>query len=275
MDFEEPSIEGHELKKYYVYELINSITNEVFYVGKGQSYRVNQHELDAKNVLYDSPKIDMIREITQQGGEVIKLIIGRFNEENEALAVESTLIHWIYGIQNLTNIAGGHGCDTIRPKGDCCIIEGIDIPPKERSNNGEYTSLETRKIIENDIENFMRSVKGELEQKLNIIFSDVKIDKSRFTEIYHEISDVKIAIFSNNSTTKKLKLEIRPITSRKEHVRKIIELCSKQAAIESRSNGMYALIPSQKPTQDIDEICKHFNQAREIILSTLIPRRYD
>ncbi|WP_051449049.1 GIY-YIG nuclease family protein [Tolumonas lignilytica] len=260
-------VEDKKLKKYYVYELVDPMTNEVFYVGKGQEYRVEQHEIEAKNEEANSKKIKKIHDITQQGYEVIKRIIGRFDEENEAFSVEATLIHWVYGKNNLTNIAGGHGCDSIRPYGDNSIIEGIDIPPRERSNNGEYSNVEKNKIIENDIENFMVNVKNELERKLNLEFSEIRIDQSRFTEIYHEINGLKITVFSNNSKTRKLKLEVRPLTSKKEHVKNVINLCEKQSVIKIKNAGKYALIPSQKPTQDIDDICLYFNVVKEIIIN--------
>ena len=58
-------------------------------------------------------------------------VLGRFDTEQEAYAVEATLIHWVYGHENLTNIQAGHGWRHIRPKAQgFSELQGIDIPKR-------------------------------------------------------------------------------------------------------------------------------------------------
>lgn len=263
------SEEVKELKKYYVYELVCGETGRVFYVGKGQEYRVKQHEIDANKDNLHSDKLKAIREIKDSGSDVITRIIGRYDNENEAYAVESTLIHWVYGIDSLTNISGGHGCETIRDRGVFSVIEGIDIPKRERSFNGEYSSDEVRKVKDNDIEKFMFGLRETLESRLNVVFSDVCLAQSRFSEIYYDLCGVRIAILTNNSKAKRIKVEIRPVNMKTISVGRVIELCEKDTRIESRNYGKYALIPSHKPTIDIDVVCERFIETKNMIYKAL------
>lgn len=45
--------------KYYVYELINSLTNSPIYVGKGTSGRMYMHEYYAKKTVRSDMEIDI------------------------------------------------------------------------------------------------------------------------------------------------------------------------------------------------------------------------
>lgn len=129
------------LKQFYVYVLIDPLTAKVFYVGKGQGERALEHRKDSLKTESNSKKLERIREIEKSGESKVKeMVVGRFKSEEAAFAVEATLIHWMYGYENLTNVARGHGADTIRNKGDDDNLEGIDIPVKVRTNNGEYTN---------------------------------------------------------------------------------------------------------------------------------------
>ncbi|MFT5725910.1 MAG: hypothetical protein ACI8PB_000026 [Desulforhopalus sp.] len=104
------------LKPFYVYALIDNSNKKVFYVGKGQDDRIFQHkkEVERGNVISD--KQTEINNLMQSGCEVKEYVIGRFGTEEEAFAVESTLIHWVYGKDSLTNNASGHGSQHIRDK---------------------------------------------------------------------------------------------------------------------------------------------------------------
>lgn len=113
---------------YYVYELINfSNPNKpkVFYVGKGVGSRVYEHARIVCNkiqsgVTITDPKEKALQQLLEdESPENLKeLVIGRYATEAEALAVESTLIKWVYGHDSLTNIVHGHQEQHIRQKGN-------------------------------------------------------------------------------------------------------------------------------------------------------------
>ncbi len=93
---------------HYVYLLIDPRTERVFYVGKGQGNRINQHLVGALETNTDEKaKIKTIREIQDAGLEVGLDILRYGLSENGALEIESTMIDFI-GKENLTNIVRGH-----------------------------------------------------------------------------------------------------------------------------------------------------------------------
>jgi len=87
----------------YVYLLINSENNKVFYVGKGQKNRIFDHELENNE---EKDKNKKIVEIKNNGYKVIRKIL-RYNlDKKTAEEVESSIIDYI-GKENLTNIVSG------------------------------------------------------------------------------------------------------------------------------------------------------------------------
>lgn len=142
---------------YYVYELIDS-TNpnqlKVFYVGKGIGARIKDHakkvlaKISANEEIKD-PKELVLKQLltsTNTSPDCLKeLVIGRYATEDEAFAVESTLIKWVYGHENLTNIVHGHRADQIREKGNYDFDS--ELQPlaylKQRVHN-----IESRGIVE-------------------------------------------------------------------------------------------------------------------------------
>jgi hypothetical protein len=103
---------------YYVYVLIDGRDGSVFYVGKGKDSRIFQHEKEVHRGLSETEKQKRIETILKSGSAVVPLVVGHYRTEKQALAVESTLIHWVYGRGTLTNDQSGHGCLSIRPKGN-------------------------------------------------------------------------------------------------------------------------------------------------------------
>jgi len=102
------------VKRFYVYELIDSLTRRVFYVGKGQGSRIEDHEREARSGVF-SKKCNRIRKIWRLGGEVIRTVVRRFEYETEAYRYEAFLIHK-YGQARLTNInLGGCGAISLPP----------------------------------------------------------------------------------------------------------------------------------------------------------------
>lgn len=101
------------MKAYYTYVLIDSSTNNIFYVGKGSGNRMYKHiqisqgESICKNV--NKKLYNKIQKIIADGNNVISLKV--FENENEKLTLEyeKGLILKL-GIENLCNLTlGGEG----------------------------------------------------------------------------------------------------------------------------------------------------------------------
>lgn len=94
--------------QFYVYELSDPITGDVFYVGKGKGDRVGQHEAAAR-AGKPGAKCDRIRQIWASGAQVARIIVKRFARETDAYAAEVERIA-LYGVDSLTNVSrGGRG----------------------------------------------------------------------------------------------------------------------------------------------------------------------
>ena len=157
------------LLPHYVYELIDPRTNEVFYIGKGSGDRVDAHARTADRD-EENAKAARITDIRQSGSDVLGVIIGRFQTEGEAFAVESVLIKWVYGFDNLTNRVHGHRHQLIRPRahkelGVYYAIEGIDMGRKIIGmRDGSYTDAQIEKIRDNLIFEKLASLRDDLRQ---------------------------------------------------------------------------------------------------------------
>jgi hypothetical protein len=94
---------------YYVYLLKDPRNKKPFYIGKGHGNRVIQHGLSAlDSKTKETDKIKKIREINSAGKKVVVEILRHSMSEDQAFAVECSIIDYI-GINNLTNIVSGHG----------------------------------------------------------------------------------------------------------------------------------------------------------------------
>mgnify|MGYP004690875557 FL=1 len=116
MEFSKEAVEQLD---YYVYRLIDPRNGQTFYVGKGKGNRVFQHVqgtidyydgVDPKEHNFDEDpnKMRIIREIREEGLEVIHVIQRWHLTEEEAFEVEAALIDCFPG---LTNIQSGHGSE--------------------------------------------------------------------------------------------------------------------------------------------------------------------
>lgn len=156
------------LRQHYVYELRNPDTKELFYVGKGLGERRSAHVKAAiKNSNNDeqSEKIKIINDLLEKHGEILELIIGRYDTDEEAKAVEATLIKWIYGINNLTNISHGRHSKSIRSKDGYNVEPYIDEPKIKREVTLDYTRNIIKRMEESGVPGVFEEIKCKLEEE--------------------------------------------------------------------------------------------------------------
>jgi hypothetical protein len=185
-----------ELKKYYVYALIDSRRMDesgygIFYIGKGSNKRVLDHVKNVNAMINsfdteesesfvgdskekndnESSKVRRIKEINDDvDAHVIECIVGRFDTAEEAFAVEATLIEWVYGREKnqgqLTNIQPGRYSKHIRSKGNFDTNERLDIPKKVRLvevvEGKGYLKRQLDKLIMNNTEETAELLADEL-----------------------------------------------------------------------------------------------------------------
>jgi hypothetical protein len=128
------------LLPHYVYVLADPADQSVFYVGKGQGKRVSHHWSEARrDAGTDTAKLARLRDLIARELAPLELIIGRYETEDEAFAVEATLIKWVYGFENLTNAVHGHGQERIRALGNFEAVANIDREHRPAARDGEYS----------------------------------------------------------------------------------------------------------------------------------------
>jgi len=101
------------MKPYYTYVLIDSVTNKIFYVGKGSGNRMYKHIQIAKgqSICRNTNKklYNKIQKIITTGNNVITLKVFENEDEYLILEHEKKLISEL-GIENLCNLTtGGEG----------------------------------------------------------------------------------------------------------------------------------------------------------------------
>lgn len=101
------------MNSFYVYILAYP-DGKVFYVGKGTGKRIDCHEYEAKSG-GTSEKCVIIRDIWTQGRQVLKKKLYRNLSEEDALAIESILIH-LFDRANLANEQDGQKRNLPRAK---------------------------------------------------------------------------------------------------------------------------------------------------------------
>jgi hypothetical protein len=93
------------LSRWYVYELVDGRSGDVFYVGKGTGDRMHAHEKQAPKTPH-SKKSARILSIQSSGSSVVKRQVACFWDEQAAYDFETDHIEW-FGLQNLTNVLPG------------------------------------------------------------------------------------------------------------------------------------------------------------------------
>jgi hypothetical protein len=93
------TLDAHEIsnalkainKRFYVYVLFRP-NGQPFYVGKGLGRRVFNHEMEARNTSIKTHKLNVIRAIIRQGGQIRYALPHFCDDEGEAHTFEAKLI---------------------------------------------------------------------------------------------------------------------------------------------------------------------------------------
>ena len=260
-----------KLKEHYVYELIDPRNNEVFYVGKGVGHRVEQHRKDAEND-NNTIKLKRINDIELDNLEIIERIIGRYDTDYEAKAVEATLIKYIYGLKNLANEVHGRGADTIREKDDNDTIVGIDIPETKYEHDYIYTNKNKVAYEEYNVQAFMEDKKAELEKLTTLDFTNPEPQQAyKSIVIKHVIKSFEIHILTNSNESEGIIVEVKPIETGKivrKHITKLIKSSTLLKGLGHNKNDntySYAKLHSIESTESIDTVAESINQYVSII----------
>lgn len=144
----------------------------IFYVGKGKGNRSNSHfhELDRFLNSEDeqesrelSEKLTKIKKIRDLGREPQARIVGRYKTADEAFAVEAILIHWVYGIDKLTNIVSGHGHEYVRRREVYKPMDNLETRRVIGERDGAFTQDLRNKWEKFDIDERLKAIEIYLE----------------------------------------------------------------------------------------------------------------
>ena len=240
------------LKSYYVYALIDPTQdNQIFYIGKGTKVRGLDHIKEAKEHEKTSPKLDRIRKIENQNFEVIFRVLCRFDTEPEAFAVESILIHWVYGHENLTNIQPGHGVNFIRDiKQKFPELKGIDIPKKLKIS-GRITTGYTQEIIERHASYNHLELAEDLRDYLSLnnipgINNEILgLENGRYVGFTIDVNkSAQLVIQLTDTSTHNVTFNLKPITEKKADRDNFIKFVNTIPMLDYRNEGKYAKFSS-------------------------------
>ncbi len=259
----------NQLKKYYVYALIDPrdvSENGILYIGKGKDTRGQAHATKALSFKEltktvedndrQSEKHKKIQEIYKATNEKpIVRVIGRFDTNEEAFAVEAVLIQYCYGLTrsggSLTNIVLGHNSRHFRHKGDFELTSRLDIPKVNRIV-GEYSKSEVDKLISNNIPEIAEET---VEQLRALIASDpdlknkIQIDNPQFVESGRYVGAV--VNFGEDDVIMRLQFRstkmVTNLRARKESTQQGKQLFSarmKELDLEIKNKGAYGWMPN-------------------------------
>jgi hypothetical protein len=238
---------------YYVYILIDGRDGSTFYVGKGKDSRLFQHEKEAHRGPAETEKQKRIESILKSGSAVAPLVVGCYPTEKKALAVESTLIHWVYGRETLTNDQGGQGCLSIRPKNNYSILQGIDEPELG------YCERRAEDRERNDIINFLSDIRDVVERECNFKFDDFDTHNPRHTYLYKIYKGVKFTIVSHHTSRRAAAVTIEAIDTKEANKARVRYICD-NTLLEWKDGGRYGRIMPAKPYRDVSVILEKFKE---------------
>jgi hypothetical protein len=240
-------------RMYYVYILIDGRDGSVFYVGKGKDSRAFQHEKEAHRGLAETEKQKRIEIIHKSGSVFVPLIVGYHPTEKQALAVESSLIHWVYGRETLTNDQSGHGYISIRPKDNYSTLQGIDEPElgycERRADDRER----------NDIIRFLSEIRDVVERECNFKFDDFDTHNPRHTYLYKIYKGVKFTIVSHHTPRRAAAVTIEAIDTKEVNKARVRYICD-NTKLEWKDGGRYGRIMPAKPYRNVSAILEKFKE---------------
>lgn len=180
---------------YYVYALVNPITDKVFYIGKGTENRVFAHKLEVlenKSEIGSLKKIE-IYEILKSNFEVKHVIIRHGLSEKEAFLLEATLIEYHnFALHKLTNEVSGHNSSFYGIKTTDELIRQYNAPKLDR-------------LIHNVIIININRQYTKVKNSINGIYEATKeswvINKNRITQLEYALSEYQgiiIGVFKIN-----------------------------------------------------------------------------
>jgi hypothetical protein len=255
------------LREFYVYALIDPRDSSIFYVGKGKRERILQHagQVAIGDTFIDcndgegnpnsnqtrTEKVQKIAEIKMAGLDVIERILARFNTQDEAFAVESVLIHWVYGRKQeggvLTNIQAGHGHSHVRRKNNLEQCEYLDVVKKMRSAPGVYGSTSLKRLLDNQIPTIALETVQQLRSQLpprmrHLKISDpVVIESGRWVGADVEMDEPAV-ILRLQFSPKQLVTNLRPLEEGKKSGRKAFVDRVSAAGLKPLGNDRYCWI---------------------------------
>lgn len=238
---------------YYVYVLTDPTNNSIFYVGKGTGNRYSNHVKEVEKGLTESLKQQKILKILKNGSNIMPLIVGRFSSEEEALAVESLLIHWAYGIDSLVNCNGGHGVSFIRPKSHYEALQGIDEP---ELNYCERTKENRER---NNIIPYLEELRAYIELNCDIRFDDIHTSNDRHTYLVKFIKGVRLAICCHHNSKRSAAVTIESIDLKAANRERVKYICD-NTRLECKNNGRYGKIMPAGMHTDRVVILKKFRE---------------
>lgn len=255
------------IKNFYVYELYDKRTGDVFYVGEGVRERALDHIREAANIrknlenesekqpAHANAKIDRINDLISDGKDYLGIrVVGRFDSKHEAQAVEAILINWVYGPDNLTNISRGRGNLHIRPYDrSTCEIAGIDIPKRYDLQGRRSKRTGYLENIRNNHEKYLHfSMAEEIARHLDDagvqLESNIPTywEQGRYIALFVPLvtDSVRMIIQLTNSSKNQHVYNIIPTHNNNEGRRKFIIYMEKyHNEIYIRNNGMYCKLP--------------------------------
>ncbi|WP_051640673.1 GIY-YIG nuclease family protein [Thiomicrorhabdus sp. Milos-T2] len=251
------------LKKYYVYLLIDPRDDSVFYVGKGQGDRALQHAKLAKDNS-ENAKESQIKDIQLKGLTVKELVIGRYDSESEAFAVEATLIKWVYGFKNLTNSVQGHHSKSIRFFGDYEQVDNIDIPVKKYTNDGQYTESYKKLVVENNVIESVEDLRDYFIQRTQgLEFSAVDDKDPRFVLFRWLHKGLSIAI-ARPPTKAKFSVILSSPHGTKDEKEQILKICE-VSSFNSKKYGDYARYTPDTKSEDYQVLLEGFFEQKRVL----------
>lgn len=257
------------LKDFYVYELFDRETGEVFYVGEGVRERaydhLNESERIRKKLEKDptlagsilSEKVEKINALRSDRHDRIGVrVVARFESKEQALAVESVLINWIYGAETLTNISKGHGSRFVRPKAKATDeLPGIDIPKQMRVLGAKKESAGVgylKDLIDAHQRHGHAEMAEGIAEHIRLSFPALQIDPPVFWESGRYVAvfvplvpdRVRMLIQVTASGKHQHVYNLKPVSESKADIAKFVAFLSDEyPSLSLRNNGKYTKLP--------------------------------